>query len=395
MGVYEQLGVIPVINAAGTLTRLGGKVMAPEVVEAMVEASRSNVRMEELQERAGDYLAEVTGAEAGYVTSGAAAGITLGIAACMAGLDPARMERLPDTREFPNEVIVQRSHRNAYDHAARAAGAQFVEVGWPGSPGVGRNLAWELEAAFSERTVAVYHMAAGSPHALPLDKVCAIAHRHEIPVVVDAAASLPPRQNLTRFVAEGADLVAFSGGKDLGGPQASSILVGRRALIESVALQNQDMDVHPQTWSLRSRYLDSGLMPGPPHQGFGRGFKVGKEEIIGLVTALRLYLSRDHDAGLQAWRQRCHAMAEALTGLPGIEATVFEAAQRPVPQVNLQLGPEAHLSAVDLVQRLAAGDPPISLAESLLDAGVAAIVPSCLDPDHDEEVVAALRRALG
>ena len=395
MGVYEQLGVTPVINAAGTLTRLGGKVMAPEVVEAMVEASRSNVRMEELQERAGDYLAQVTGAEAGYVTSGAAAGITLGIAACLAGLDPARMERLPDTRGFPNEVIVQRPHRNAYDHAVRAAGVQLVEVGWPGSPGVGRNHTWELEAAFSERTVAVYHMAAGSPHALPLDEVCDIAHRHAIPVVVDAAASLPPLQNLTRFVAEGADLVAFSGGKDLGGPQASAILVGRRALIESVALQNQDMDVHPQTWSLRSRYLDTGMMPGPPHQGFGRGFKVGKEEIIGLVTALRLYLSRDHDAGLHAWRQRCQAMSAALSGLPGVEATVFESDQRPVPQVNLQLGPEARLSAVDLVRRLASGDPPISLAESLLDAGVAAVVPSCLDPDHDEVVVAALQRALG
>ena len=120
MSVYERLGVRPVINAAGTLTRLGGKVMAPEVAAAMAEASRSNVRMEELQERAGDYLAEVTGAEAGYVTSGAAAGITLGVAACVAGLDPLRMERLPDPHA--GEVVVQRAHRNAYDHSVRAVG---------------------------------------------------------------------------------------------------------------------------------------------------------------------------------------------------------------------------------------------------------------------------------
>ncbi len=392
MSVYERLGVRPVINAAGTLTRLGGKVMAPEVAAAMAEASRSNVRMEELQERAGDYLAEVTGAEAGYVTSGAAAGITLGVAACVAGLDPLRMERLPDPHA--GEVVVQRAHRNAYDHSVRAVGVTLVEVGWAGSPGVGRNQAWELEAAFNERTVAVYHLASNTPNALPLEVVCDIAHRHGVPVVVDAAASLPPVANLTRFVAAGADLVAYSGGKAIGGPQASALLVGRRELIASVALQNQDMDVHPQTWSLRDRYLDSGAMPGPPHQGFGRGFKVGKEEIVGLVTALRLYLNQDHGAELAGWRERCGAVRDALTGLPGVEAAVVEAAHRPVPQVDVQLTAEARCDAAELVRRLAAGDPPIALGESQLDGGIASVVPSCLDPDHDEVVVAALRGVL-
>ena len=336
----------PVINAAGTLTRLGGKVMAPEVAAAMAEASRSNVRMEELQERAGDYLAEVAGAEAGYVTSGAAVGVTL------------------------------------------------VEVGWAGSPGVGRNQAWELEVAFNERTVAVYHLASNTPNALPLEVVCDIAHRHGVPVVVDAAASLPPASNLTRFVAAGADLVAYSGGKAIGGPQASALLVGRRELIASVALQNQDMDVHPQTWSLRDRYLDSGATPGPPHQGFSRGFKVGKEEIVGLVTALQLYLNQDHGAELAGWRERCGAVRDALTGLPGVEAAVVEAAHRPVPQVDVQLTAEARCDAAELVRRLAAGDPPIALGESQLDGGIASVVPSCLDPDHDEVVVAALRGVL-
>jgi L-seryl-tRNA(Ser) seleniumtransferase len=394
LDVYAKLGVRTVINAAGPLTRLGGQVMAPEVIAAMAEASRANVRMEELQERAGAVLAEVTGAEAGYVTSGAAAGVTLGIAACVAGLDVARMERLPDTRGLPNEVVVQRAHRNAYDHAVRAAGIALVEVGWPGHPGVGRNLPWEMDAAISERTAAIYHMAGDTPHALPLAAVCAIARRRGVPVVVDAAGALPPPENLRRFVGEGADLVAFSGGKAIGGPQASGLLVGRRELIASVALQNQDMDVHPKTWSQRARYLESGRLPGPPHQGFGRAFKAGKEEIVGLVTALRLYVGQDFAAVRRAWSARCAAMAGALRDLPGVEVAVHEAPHRPVPQVHLRLGPAAKLDAVALVNRLAEGDPPICLAESFLDGGVAAIVPSCLRAEDDGVVVDAIRRAL-
>lgn len=395
MGVYEELGVRRVLNAAGTLTRLGGRLMAPEVAEAMVEASRSNVRMEELQEAAGRYLAQVTGAEAGYVTSGAAAAVSLGIAACMAGLDPVRMERLPRTDGMPDEVIVQRAHRNAYDHAVRAAGARLVEVGWAGRPGVGRNHAWELEAAFTERTAAVYYMAGDTPHALQLPQVCEIAHRHGVPVVVDAAAALPPAENLTRFIAEGADLVAFSGGKAVGGPQASAILVGKRHLIESVALQNQDMDVHPLTWSLRQRYLESGIMPGPPHQGFGRGFKAGKEEIVGLVTALRLFLKQDFGAMARQWQERCEAMAGGLQGLRGVTVSVHASRSGGVPLVHLQMSQESLLSAVALINLLADGDPRICLTETLVDSNVAGINPSCLDPGDDARVVSAVRAALG
>jgi len=153
---YEELGIRPLINAAGTQTRFGGAPLPGEVVAAMAEASTTCVRMEELQEAAGRVIAEITGAEAGYVTSGAAAGITLGVAACIAGFDVARMDRLPETTGMPDEVVVQRAHRNAYDHAVRAAGARFVEVGYLGYPGAGGTHPWQIEAAITERTAAVY-----------------------------------------------------------------------------------------------------------------------------------------------------------------------------------------------------------------------------------------------
>src|SRR5215211_2621948 len=288
MGVYDELGVRTVINASGTLTRLGGSRMAPEVLAAMAEAAASFVHIDQLQARAGAVIAEITGAEAGYVTTGAAAGLALGLAACVAGLDVGKMDRLPDTTGMNNEVVVQRGHRNAYDHAIRSAGVRFVEVGYLGYPGAGGTFGWQLDEAITERTVAVACPILDTPGTLSLPEVAEIAHRKGVPVIVDAAAELPPRSNLRRFIAEGADLVTFSGGKAIGGPQASGILAGRADLIRSVALQHQDMDVHPRTWQYRS-LIAGGLLPGPPHHGIGRPMKVGKEAIVGLMVALRQF----------------------------------------------------------------------------------------------------------
>ncbi|MGI8476012.1 MAG: aminotransferase class V-fold PLP-dependent enzyme, partial [Thermomicrobiales bacterium] len=252
VGLYHDLGVRTVINASGTLTRLGGSRMSSEVLAAMVEAAASFVHIDELQARAGEVVAEVTGAEAGYVTSGASAALALGAAACVAGMDVGKMDRLPDTTGMRSEIVVQRGHRNSYDHAIRSVGVTFVEVGYLGFPGAGGTLPWQLDEAITERTAAVACPILDTPGTLTLPEVAEIAHAKGVPVLVDAAAELPPRENLRRFLREGADLVAFSGGKAIGGPQASGILAGRADLIASVALQHQDMDVHPGTWYRRA-----------------------------------------------------------------------------------------------------------------------------------------------
>ncbi|HUX87389.1 MAG TPA: aminotransferase class V-fold PLP-dependent enzyme [Chloroflexota bacterium] len=395
MTIYEELGVRPVINAAGTQTRFGGAPLPPEVVAAMAEASSCCVRMEELEEAAGRVIAEMTGAEAGYVTSGAAAGITLAVAACIARFDLDRMDRLPDTSGMPNEVIVQRAHRNAYDHAVRAAGARFVEVGYLGYPGAGGTHPWQIEAVISERTAAIYWACIDAKGIVPLEEVCTVAHRHGLPVVVDASAALPPPENLRRFVAAGADLVSFSGGKALFGPQASGILCGRQDLIESVLLQHQDMDVHPETWSYRARYLESGLLPGPPHHGLGRGFKVGKEEIVGLITALKSYARRDHAADRARWDQVVREVVDSVADLPYVRATQTSPSFQAVPRARLELD-ESRLGfmAYEAILRLIEGTPRVAVNESGVREGALVINPMCLRDADEDPLVQRLRQVL-
>jgi D-glucosaminate-6-phosphate ammonia-lyase len=210
--VYEKLGVRTIINASGPSTRLSGSIMPPEVAEAMREASQYCVDIAELQARAGQIIAEITGAEAAYVTSGAAAGLLLGTAACVTGLDPGKMNRLPDTTGMKNEVIIPRSQRNFYDHAVRAVGIRLVEVGIAdrfSGAGVRDTEAWEIADAITPNTAAICYVA--SAHSLPpLRQVVDVAHAAGVLVLVDAAGQLPPASNLKRFIAERADLVAFS-----------------------------------------------------------------------------------------------------------------------------------------------------------------------------------------
>src|SRR5215218_6757721 len=334
MGVYEELGLRTVINASGTLTRLGGSRMVPEVLAAMAEAAAAFVPLDDLQARAGEIIAEVTGAEAGYVVTGAAAGLSLGVAACVAGMDVAAMDRLPDTTGLQDEVVVQRGHRNAYDHAIRAAGVRMVEVGYLGYPGAGGTHSWQLAAAINERTAAVACPILDTPGTVPLPEVCQIAHERGNPVIVDAAAELPPRANLRRFITEGADLVVFSGGKAIGGPQASGILAGRSDLIASVALQHQDMDVRADTWNKRS-LLSEGQVRGVPHQGFGRSMKVGREEIVGLITALRRYAAGSDGADAACWSGLLDRIAELVGEIPGVTLSKAFNPRKPIPLLTI------------------------------------------------------------
>jgi D-glucosaminate-6-phosphate ammonia-lyase len=381
----------PIINAAGPVTRLGGHRMALEVVEAMAAAAQSHHPIDELQVWAGGLIASATDAEAGWVTAGASSGLLLAAAACIARLDPARMDRLPDAEGLPREIIVQRGHRNAYDHAIRASGARMVEVGYEGYPGAGRTHPWQVAEAITAQTVAVFYAVLPSPGTLPLGEVSAIAHAAGVPVIVDAAASLPPEENLRRFIHEGADLVAFSGGKAIGGPQGSGILCGRADLIQSAALQHLDMDVSPLTWTMRD--LIPSDLAGIPHHGIGRSSKVGKETIVGLMAALTRFRAQDH----RAEERRQTRLLEGIAGglrLPSSGVAIVDPANdfRGYPMLVVQLGSAGE--AAEIANRLRAGAPRIFVGEGQLDQGRLVIVATTLADDEAGRVLDRLNAAL-
>ena len=225
MDVYDKLGVTKVVNGAATLTRLGGSLMPPEVVAAMSEAARYFVDMVELQAAVGRQIAEWTHNEAAFVSCGAAAGLALSAAACIAGADREKRGRLPYSEGMANEVIVYKHNRVGYDFAMRQAGAKLVEVGVESEAAL-----TELEAAITDQTAAIlyFYNVSRMGGMVPTEKAIEIAHRHDVPFIVDAAAQIPPVANLWRFTQMGADLVLFSGGKGLRGPQASGLILGRQ-----------------------------------------------------------------------------------------------------------------------------------------------------------------------
>jgi len=389
--VYEKLGVRRLINGRSFSTKAGGCALPVEVLDAMREAGECCVRMDELQAAAGEVIARATGAETGIVTSGAAAALTLGAAACLARLDVNRMNRLPDTSGMPDEFIAHRAHRNDYDHAVRAAGAKFVEVGFGYY-----TFAYEVEAAITPRTAAFYYQAGADQGVLSLEEYAAIARRHEFPLLVDAAAEMPPAANLKSLIAAGADLIAFSGGKHIQGPQSTGILCGRRDLILSAALQHQDMDVFPETWPLRTLITD-GTVVGPPHHGIGRGFKVGKEEIVGLMAALELYQRRDFAAERTRWTADMECIAAGVRDLPGVSARVQypQPNGREVPGAVIRIDPTAAgANAHTVINALQAGDPPICVFEKFAGSGEVVVFPEALRPGEAAIITRRLREVL-
>ena len=383
MTVYARFGVPTVINAAGTVTRLSGGHMHPEVLDAMRDAAGSCVDMATLQAGASRVIARVTGAEAGIVTNGASAALLLGAASCLAGLDPARMNRLPDVADGRNEIIVVRSQRNMYDRALTVAGGRIVEVGIPdrySGPGVRDAAPWEIEAAITPRTAAVCYLA--QPQSRPvLAEVASVAHAHAIPVLVDAAAQLPPAENLRRFLAEGADLVAFSGGKAIGGPQASGILAGRGDLVASALMQMLDLDLFPDTWSPPDEFARLRQLRGLPLHGIGRSCKVGKEEIVGLLVALERFVATDEAVRQAALRGVLQAIVDTAAG-SSLRLRIID---RPMPVLEVH-APDA----TALAARLAAHDPPIHCSVGRREENVLVISPAALGAAEASIVGAAL-----
>ncbi len=333
---YRSIGVNSIISASGSTTAYGGSKLRPEVMDAMNRASNAMVNMDQLNRAAGQVLADITGAEAGFVCSGAAGGLVLQAAAVVAGSDPAKMARLPNTDGMKNEIIIHKSHRFPYDQCYLSVGAKFVEIG------DGRRCQpWQLEAAFTENTAAVAYLFSPfvTRRSIPFPQVCEIAHARGVPVIVDAASFIPPRSNLRRFTAEGADMVVYSGGKAVRGPQGTGILAGRADLIEA-AFAN-----------------------GSPHQFFGRGMKVAKEEIIGLVSALQIFVEEDEDAENERYTQMCQQAVDAFIEVPGLEASVeHDPYNYLIPHAVMRLTDEWNgRSRDDIWNSLTEGDPAIYL----------------------------------
>lgn len=391
--IYDEIGVPTVVNAAGTKTRISGSLMHEDAANAMRRASEEFVRISDLQSQAAELIANVTGAEAGYVSNGASGGLTLCAAACIAGRDLMKMNSLPNTDGIPSEIVMPRSHRNGYDHALRVAGADIVDVGGCdqdlGTGGENTEL-WELDAVIGDETVAVAYME--KSYTRPkLEDVVEVAHDNDVPVIVDAAAELPPLENLSRFIDAGADLVVFSGGKAIRGPQASGIIAGKRKYIESIALQNLDMHTDFSVWCPSTDLIDAETLPGVPRHGLGRGFKVGKEELVGLIVALRRFTETDHEESETQWQSQAEWISGELADVPGLDVDIEESGEtNRASTVFVTLPADSSMSADELVAALRQENPRIFVGSDYLETNAFTINPMCLTEEEAEYVVERL-----
>ena len=326
--LYAGLGIKPVINGVGVVTVLGGSIMPPEVIRAMEEASRYFIPLPELQKRVGARLAELLQAPAAMVTCGAASAIAVGTAACLSQGDPAKLRQLPNREGIRFEVIQQKSHRSGYEHQMELCGAKIVTV----------ETRQELEAAINEKTGMMFFLNKGEPHgAIKSGEFVRIGKARGVPTMNDAASDATPKENLWKYTKLGFDLVIFSGGKALRGPQSSGLLLGRKDLIEAA------------------------LPAMSPFGGIGRGMKVGKEEMCGLLAAVERYLKVDHQAELRELEARVSSIRAALKGISGVQTDRHvPAIANEVPHVTVQWDESARrLSSQQVSEKLLAGDPPI------------------------------------
>jgi D-glucosaminate-6-phosphate ammonia-lyase len=330
--LYRSIGVRPIINARGTFTIITGSQTLPQVKLAMDEASRSYVQMDELMEGVGNRLAEITGAEWGIVTAGCCAALTHCTAAAIAGYNPERMQRLPDLTGLKSEVVIPAYSRNVYDHAIRMLGVKIVTV----------HDKSEMESAFNERTAMVYILGGpGDDGPVGTRVMAEVARRHNVPVIVDAAAeilTLKPNVHLER----GASAVAYSGGKCIRGPQAAGLLLGEK------------------TW------LQSGWANSAPHHAFGRSLKVGKEEIMGMLAAVEMWVKRDHQAEWHEWEARLDTISTRVQGVDGVTAKVTQPSpdlSNRSPKLTIQWdGAKLGITGQEVAKLLADTDPRIIVA---------------------------------
>lgn len=364
--IRSRLGLRPVINVSGTMTSLGASIVVPQAVEAVSAILSEFVELGDLHRRASAVIADLTGAEAGFITASCSAAISLAVAAAMTGPDLAAIERLPDTTGLKDEVLIQSGHMVSYgapvEQAIRLTGAKVVPVGQATGAA-----AYQLRGAITDRTAAALYVV--SHHVvdyaqIPLKVFAAVAHERGVPVIVDAASEY----DLAGFLADGADLVLYSGHKFLGGP-TSGIVAGPKKMVRDVYLQNR---------------------------GIGRGMKVGKEGIVGALAALQAWKTRDHDGIRARERKALDCWVEALDGRAGIAARIIpDPTHNPLDRLMISVEPaEARITAWDLADRLACGDRPVIVRDHEVEHGYFYLDPCNMHPDEEFVVAARLAEEL-
>src|SRR5579864_81293 len=362
---YEELGVTTVINAEGTMTTLGGSLIRPEVEVIMAQASRHFVSIPGLEEAAGKRIAQMLKLPDGYgalVTSGAAAAIQSGLAGILTGDSEAFIKQLPDLTGMKSEVIIQKSHRNPFDHQLRSTGIKLIEV----------ETRDELRQVVNERT-AMMHFSnfANAVGQIKVDEWVKLAKQYNVPCMNDAAADTPPVSHLWDYANMGYDLIAFSGGKAIRGPQCAGMLIGRKDLVGYALLNNS-----------------------PNEDTIGRSQKVGKEEIIGMVKALEVYLKEDHDALTREWQARLERISGELTKIPGVSTSFFTPdIANHVPHMQISWDSRVPLESKQVSQTLRNSKPSIVIGGGEGRPGLT-MCSFMLQPGEDKIVAEQLSRVL-
>ena len=328
---FAELGVRPFINAAGTYTTLTASLMAPEVMQAIDYCSKQYVHLIELHDRVGERIASLIGCEAAMVSAGAASALTLGTAACMTGANEDLIRRLPDTTGLKTEVIIQKSHRYGYDHAVRNCGTHFVEV----------ETREQLENAVNGNTVMMLFFNAATPPApIKAEEFAQLGKKHGVPTFNDAAADVPPVSHLSAYLKMGFDLVTFSGGKGIRGPQSAGLLLGRKDLIQAARLN-----------------------ASPNSDAIGRGMKVNKEELVGMMAAVEAYIKKDHEAEWRDWEGRVKTIADSVGPVNSVKAEPFvPEISNSVPHLRITWDEsQLKITAAEATKKLLDGNPSIEL----------------------------------
>jgi len=359
LSVYRDLGVPRVINARGNMTLLGGSILSQEILDAMKEANTSYVNMKELLDQASKAVAQLTGAEAAYITPGAAAALTLSAAASMTGTDPEKIERLPNTDGMKNQILIQKGLRIKYDRTMTVPGATLIEVG--DDSGVHTK---QIEAAISDETAAIHYLAPGTPKAVPIEDVIRRGKKHGVPIIVDAAGQVYPVENLRKYAAMGADLVCY-GAKYFGAPNSTGIVLGKKELIEAVVLNS---------------FIG---FEATPYRALGRGYKLDRQEVVAVVVALRRWMTMDHRPRFQSSDRKARYIMCELRKFSDIKLTPIpeEAELATGLRIDLDRTPEA---TAEVAKRLREGNPSVWIGsqENTLRINALTLV------DGDEKILA-------